>query len=554
MDFQKLRLGILLDSYNIPAWIYSAVKRISDGNFADFVLVVLNGNPDKRGSPFDGPLMYSLFHRIDERLLSKQPNPFALKSATDLLSGVPAITVYPTQMNGIRMLQPSDLSKITSYGLDILIKIGFESLACEDLRASKYGTWFYYYGDDRKMKGGPPGFWEVIEKSPETCAGLLASGGELCLNRALYRSYFFTYPLSPARHRSYYFWATASFLPRQIELLQHLGAEEFLRQTDKFNLPDECARKKYEPPSGLQTAKLTARLVGRLWGDFIRRLFYADRWILLFSLDQDLSADLSKYKRLQPPQDKFWADPHVVHAEGKYYIFVEEYSHTKHKGHISVIEMDEQGNCQAPVTILERDYHLSYPYVFEWDGRFYMVPESGSNKSIDLYECVEFPYRWEFKQSLMRNVKAVDSTMIFHAQKWWLFTAIAENEAAAPNYELFLFYTDDLFAGRWIAHQQNPIVSDVRSARPAGSLIKKDGKLFRPSQDCTRAYGYGFDLNEIVTLSETDYVECRTLSIRPGWDKDILATHTFATAGNLTMIDAFTCRRKLPGSSSLQVM
>ena len=122
---------------------------------------------------------------------------------------------------------------------------------------------------------------------------------------------------------------------------------------------------------------------------------------------------------------------------------------------------------------------------------------------------------------------------------------MAENEAAAPNVELFLFYADDLFSGDWKAHPQNPIISDVKSARPAGSLFVKDGKLIRPSQDCSKGYGHGIDLNEIEVLSETEYRERRILSIRPDWDKRIVATHTFASCGDLTVIDAMTYARKM---------
>jgi hypothetical protein len=52
-------------------------------------------------------------------------------------------------------------------------------------------------------------------------------------------------------------------------------------------------------------------------------------------------------------------------------------------------------------------------------------------------------------------------------------------------------------------------------------------------------------LNEIEVLSETEYRENRISSTRPDWDKKTLATHTFATCGNLTIIDAFTYARKI---------
>lgn len=210
-----------------------------------------------------------------------------------------------------------------------------------------------------------------------------------------------------------------------------------------------------------------------------------------------------------------------------------------------MIELDELGNWKMPVSVLEKPYHLSYPFVFEWDGKVYMVPKSRANKTIDLYECVEFPYRWRFTKTLIANISAVDLTLLHHAGKWWLFTAVSENEAAAPNVELFLFYSDDLLDGQWTSHPRNPIVSDARSARPAGSLLLESGKLFRPSQNCTETYGHGFDLNEITVLSELDYCERRTISVRPDWDRGILATHTYAHQGSLTVIDAFTYAKRM---------
>ncbi len=121
---------------------------------------------------------------------------------------------------------------------------------------------------------------------------------------------------------------------------------------------------------------------------------------------------------------------------------------------------------------------------------------------------------------------------------------MAEQEAAAPQVELFLFYSRELFTDQWHAHPMNPIVSDVKKARGAGSLFVKDGKLFRPSQHCSKVYGYGFDLNEIVTLSETEYYERTITSIRPDPREKFVAIHTYAHQGNLTVIDALVRRPK----------
>jgi hypothetical protein len=173
-------------------------------------------------------------------------------------------------------------------------------------------------------------------------------------------------------------------------------------------------------------------------------------------------------------------------------------------------------------------------------GKYYMIPESSENRTIDLYECIKFPYEWQHKKTLMKDISAVDTTVCYSQGKWWLFTAISEQEAAAPQVELFLFFSEELFSDQWRPHPMNPIVSDVKRARGAGAIFHKNGKLFRPSQDCSKGYGYGFDLNEIVTLSETDYRESTLKSVTPESIINAIATHTYANQGNLTVVDALT--------------
>jgi hypothetical protein len=540
MYTKKLKLGLLLDSFNAPAWVNDVIQRIVNNDSCDFALVVLNEEAGKTNKKNINTCVYSIFNQIDERIFAKKPDPFIPKNIKEILIDVPYIKVHPQKKGNAWILSDKDATIIRDYQLDILLRFGFENLRCDSLDVSKYGTWFYYHGDDRVKRGGPPGFWEVVENWPETSSAIIAEGGEFSPYRILFRSQLITYPLSPARHRSYYFWATTSFLSRQIELLQKIGKDKYWEQTEIFQTTSFSEIRTYQAPSNIQAIIPIGKIVTKLIKEYIQRLLYIDQWFLLFSLTQHTFDNFSKFIEIRPSKGKFWADPHVIRANGSYFIFIEEFICTEGKGHISVIELDDLGNWKAPVKVLEKDYHLSYPFIFEWEDKYYMVPESRANKTIDLYECVEFPYKWNFKQCLMDNISAVDTTLFHYRNKWWLFSAIAENEAAAPNVELFLYFTDNLFSGDWKAHPQNPIISDVKSARPAGDLFIKDGKLYRPSQDCSKTYGYGFDLNEVVILSETEYSERKTISIRPNWDKKIRGTHTYANCNNLTIIDAYS--------------
>jgi hypothetical protein len=138
----------------------------------------------------------------------------------------------------------------------------------------------------------------------------------------------------------------------------------------------------------------------------------------------------------------------------------------------------------------------------------------------------------------MEDVAAVDPTILNHEGKWYLFLNIAENPGSSEWDELFVFIADDPINGQWRPHPLNPVVSDVKTARPAGRVLSRHGVLYRPSQDCSHHYGYGLNFNRIRRLSETDYQEELTASIVPLWDPLIKSVHTFSHAGNLSVMDA----------------
>ena len=125
-----------------------------------------------------------------------------------------------------------------------------------------------------------------------------------------------------------------------------------------------------------------------------------------------------------------------------------------------------------------------------------------------------------------------------------MFANMAEIEAALRTDELCLFYADNPLSTEWQAHPRNPIVSDVKSARSAGRLFIRNGRIFRPSQNCSPRYGYGFNICEIVKLTETEYEERVISRVEPKWQDDVLATHTFNYADGLTVIDAQIRRKR----------
>src|SRR5262249_60302440 len=108
-------------------------------------------------------------------------------------------------------------------------------------------------------------------------------------------------------------------------------------------------------------------------------------------------AVLGGFPRLAPPAARAGADPFAVERNGRHYVFFEELPYASGKAHISMIEIGPGGRRSAPVRVLERDYHLSYPFLLEHDGSLYMIPESAQNRSVELYRCIDFPLRWRLE-------------------------------------------------------------------------------------------------------------------------------------------------------------
>jgi hypothetical protein len=548
----KLKLGILLNSYIIPAWAYRSLERVANLDCALISVIILNDRKDRgkfetdHNHKYYQDIVYRLMSKIDKILFNRGPDAVASKDILEIFPNVPVIRINPVNGGGYISIDPSETAEIMSYQLDILFQMEFNDLTGSILSTAKYGVWTYYHGDPRAERNDPTGFWEVVNRSPETCSILYELKGNPPIGKVIYSSWIQTHPFSPSRNRNRCFWVSSSFLSRQIELLSRLGEEGFNTLLEKKSIGiEEFHKKKYDTTSNFETLRVYIMLFGRIVREILRRAFHLDQWLLLFSINNSSVQSFSGFREIKPPKDRFWADPHIIQFDSKYYIFIEEYIYKNRKGQISVIEMEQNGTYQEPVLILSKNYHLSYPFVFQWNGNYYMVPETSDNRTIELYECVKFPFEWEFKMNLMENIIAVDTTLLFHQGTWWLFTGITENEGSFPEIELFLFYSTELFTNKWLKHPLAPIVSDVKNARPAGRILHMNENLWRPSQNCANMYGYGFNLNEILLLSEFGYLERKVISVRPDWDQTILGTHTYACEGELTVIDAFRSKLKI---------
>jgi hypothetical protein len=232
---------------------------------------------------------------------------------------------------------------------------------------------------------------------------------------------------------------------------------------------------------------------------------------------------------------RFYADPFPVDWRGRMFLFVEEFEHAKGKGIISVVEFGANGPIGAPRPVLERPEHLSYPNVFERDGEMWMIPESGTAGTIDLYRATSFPDRWTHEATLISGVVGSDATLIEWNGRWWMFATVRDGGGAFSD-ALHLWSAPD-FRGPWTPHAKNPVLIDMASARPAGRMFFVDGRLYRPVQDCRAGYGAALGLARVDKLDDEGFEQTVEEILRPGADWPGRRLHTANAAGGFEFID-----------------
>jgi hypothetical protein len=399
-------------------------------------------------------------------------------------------------------------------------------------------VWSFHHDDNLEYRGGPPLFWEIYEQNPVSGTILQILTDSLDGGHVIYRGHSSTDKSSLYRSRNPIYWKTAEYALRRLRELNDRGME-YIESLPTYRENGPYTRGIYRTPDALQMAKflarlfyrsLAARLSSRLHGSYPQWFLAIRKRTPAHSFD-----DPTGYKLMLPPKDRFYADPFLFEKDGKTYLFLEDLRYSEGRALISCCELNPDGTHGPIVEVLRRPYHLSYPFLFEQDGEIYMIPETKGNRTVELYRATNFPNQWTLESVLLDNIYAVDATIHQSEGKYWMFVGISNGRYSNCD-ELGIFFADAL-NGPWKPHTANPVVSDVRRARPAGALFRDQGRLIRPSQDCARAYGYAIVFSEVITLSETEYDERPIARLDPGWVKGNLGTHTYTRTGQFEVID-----------------
>lgn len=517
MKKEKISIGIILDSLIIPAWVFSTLKEIIQlDNFEIKIIIKYLDKKESKKNDF----FYSMYKKFENKRKLLIKNALEEMDIKNIKKNTKIIN-YSKNSN---KLNDSDLNKV-----DIIINFTNYKLDPIFHKYTKFGIWQNQFYKNYSKNNVFNGFWEVFNNDNVTCVNLETTF--LDKSYVITNSYISTDVLSIKRNVNNICWKNSSLILRGL-LKFEKNQENFFEEIKRFPLDFHSKKSPKNNDYLLIIMKMVIRSVK---ARFFQKLFF-DKWVILFKFGSKPITEIENYTKISS-KNGFLADPHIIFKNDHYFVFVEETETTNGKGHISIIDIDLNGNYTTPKKILDCPYHLSYPSIFDYQDNYYMIPESHENKTIGIYKCDKFPDNWKFQQTLLKNIDAVDTTLFQYNKKWWLFTCIKQNSNLAEYNELFIYYSDQLFSKNWMSHPMNPVVSDVRKARSAGKIFEKEGKIFRPSQDCSSGYGYRVIINQILKLTENEYEEKEIETIEP-YESKIQGIHTFNSERGMIIIDA----------------
>lgn len=511
-----MHFGVLCDHRQLQLWQRNCLAQLQSlPGVAPVVLLMARPMLDSAAG--------SLFRYVDKVPAGSPASPAELPAN---LASLPVIELHTHDA----------LTQIRALKLDFVLS--FSTAAAHELHEiAYYGVWQFEFGDWDTFRGSPPGFWEVYRNATTTSAMLCRLTADRDAVIPLRRGSLSTKPFSYVRNRD-----------QLLSRFTHWPAQvcRDIRNADVQYLQGEPVRGRptlNTAPCNKGVARYLLRMAWYLVSRGMRPWIRHDHWNI--GLVEQPIEDFVHPQRPRKPikwlptpaTGEFVADPFGWLRDGQLTVFCEHLDYGGDAiGTIAAIQPFRSAP-RVPVNIgpVPR-VHLSYPQVFEYEGRTLCIPETQGAREVALYELQRFPDQWVKVATLLSDCLVVDATVFRHGEYWWLAGA-SDPGGAHLGADLHLWYATDLL-GPWTPHAANPVKTDVSSARPAGATFVSEGVLYRPAQDSSQTYGGRVVINRVVALTPETFREEPVAFVAPdagGPYPDGL--HTLSGVGGVTLVD-----------------
>ncbi len=539
---KKLKIGLLVNDLNQKNFNGEIIEKILNNKKLKIDTIIINKKINQKKKFLFLIRKYS-FKRLLEKVLFISLTKFEkiffilffknfdFKKVNLEEKKIEKIYVNPIESNlGTKHeYSDEDLKKIENRKLDLILRLEGKILKGKILKIAKNGVISFHHADNDVYRGLPPGFWEVFYKNPTT--GFIIQklnenldGGDILFKGHIPTKFFYYY------NKQFVYKQSANYINLVLEKFYDIDRLNYLNKKEYKN-------KIFKDPNFFELLKYIFSIYSYIFLKIFRKLtFSREVWNIAFYKGKFDKKNLKKFNIIENRKNRFIADPFIVKAKNKNYIFVEDYSFKNKKGFISCYEI-ENDEEKFLGKVVEEDFHLSFPFLFRYEGKLYMCPETYEKNEIRIYECLEFPVKWKYLKTLKKNIYAVDTLLFQKNSLWWLLTNTDNNNINSFS-ELSIFYSDEgPLTNNWKPHKKNPVIVDANTARNGGLILDND-LIYRVSQKVGfNTYGREFDINLIENINENDYIEKKIDNIKPNFFKNIYGTHHMVYNEDYCVID-----------------
>ena len=237
MSPDRIKVGLLIDGFFVPAWIHETIKRIRESDYVTISLIVkrqmelpVKTHQKKPGDNFNF-LVYNLYRKLENKYVKLNPNAFSQKNISDLIINVPVLNIQPVEEGNFDRIRENDLHLIDAYQLDVCIKFGFQNLKGCVLTMPKFGVW--EFGENLiNHKASLAGVREVMQGCCETAVSLRLLSEKCEEGYILYESFSST-NTSINKNQNIACWKAVSFIPRKLKELYETNGNCFEKIKEK---------------------------------------------------------------------------------------------------------------------------------------------------------------------------------------------------------------------------------------------------------------------------------------------------------------------------------
>lgn len=513
------------------AWQAAALRALFSIDGVEPAVLIIDashGPARRRRSRF----AWNLYHN---RWVARRSSALAPVELSEELGNLPVVRAVVERQGWSEFFAEDDLVAIRDLDVDVLVRFAFGILRGDVLAVARYGIWSYHHGDERLYRGGPPCYWELVDRSATVGAILQRLTDRLDAGIVLHRGTFATTPHSYTRTRDTALLGSAPWLARTARAILAGTIDPHALQAATSEAPIR------RDPHNRRMLSFLATQTGRKVAHTARELFRHQRWevgVIDLPAHRLLAGAVPAVRWIRPrvTRSEYLADP-FPDGSGA---LVEHYDYRQGSGEIQRLEPTADGwrleRVRLPVS-----GHASYPSMATAGGSVYLAPQLTDHAGVRLFR--REGHRWDDLGTIIQDVDARDPTLISWQGSWYLFFTDARQGA---NSHLYCWIATAP-AGPWTPHVLNPVKTDVTSARPAGTPFVHENTLYRPAQDCSTHYGAALVLNRVDTLDATSFEETPLRRIGPLDTAHAAGAHTLSTDGITTWVDG--CRERFIGAA-----